>query len=129
MNGTASRWLTLARDKAETPLGDAIRPQSARSRVEDYDNVKSIKDQSGDLPAQFQENTALQKRKTMMQAAMDSPKRVKKGQSQLSETPEDLIDIGQTKNIEMMETQDEFTNFRFKSFRTHKLVEEDYSLL
>lgn len=29
----------------------------------------------------------------------------------------------------MAETQDEFTNFRFKSFRTHKLIEEDYSLL
>ena len=28
-----------------------------------------------------------------------------------------------------VETQDSFSNFRFKSFRTHKLIEEDYSLL
>ena len=29
----------------------------------------------------------------------------------------------------MLETGDDFNSFRFKSFRTHKLIEEDYNLL
>lgn len=47
-----------------------------------------------------------------------------------AETPaEDLLDLDTDKAD--METVDdmEFSNFRFKSFRTHKLIEEDYSLL
>lgn len=52
MNGTNSRWTNLARDKAETPLNNS-RPKSGTSRVENYENVKIVRDQSGDLPAQF----------------------------------------------------------------------------
>jgi len=67
--------MTLAKDKAETPLDNIPRPKSGTSRVENYENVKIVKDDSGDLPAQFQADTsAMQKRKTMMQA-LDSPKR------------------------------------------------------
>jgi hypothetical protein len=46
-----SRWMTLAKDRAETPLDNIPRPKSGTSRVENYENVKIVKDDSGDLPA------------------------------------------------------------------------------
>lgn len=67
-----------------------------------------------------------------MKQALDSP-RAGTGLLSNRDVPQtaggiEMVDLDQAVT-EAGEAEDEFSAFRFKSFRTHKLIEEDYSLL